>query len=102
MSNTGTDTEFGTLDIEQIADVSGGGLFGLHAPKWVDNAVHSVGGAAKTVAKTVFNPKAIEHGIIWGAAGAAAGAETGPGALVSGAGGFLAGYADSQLSQHGG
>ncbi|HEX3765951.1 MAG TPA: hypothetical protein VHW23_44955 [Kofleriaceae bacterium] len=102
MDNTETDMEFCTLDIDQVADVSGGGLFGLHAPKWFDNTVHKVGSAVKTGVKTVVNPKAIEHGMIWGAAGAAGGSETGPGSLVTGTAGFLAGYLDSQLSQHGG
>jgi len=88
-----------TLAPDQLETAAGG--FGwssiTHAVSRVGHAVaHGAGNVVKAL-----DPHALEAGAIAGGSAAAATSETGPGALVAGAGGFLLGYGGALIADHG-
>ncbi|HEX3483349.1 MAG TPA: hypothetical protein VHT91_50400 [Kofleriaceae bacterium] len=88
-----------TLALDQLETATGG--FGWSS---ITHAVSSVGhavahGAGKVI--KALDPHALEVGAISGGTAAATASETGPGALVAGAGGFLLGYGGALIADHG-
>jgi hypothetical protein len=107
MSNANPD-----VAIDQLGSVTGG--FGV--PSWLKTAGEFVAPALLANPVTapaglaLANKKALAHGAVWGGGGAVAGSagflagpEVGiPTVAAGAAGGFLSGYYDSVLTQHGG
>jgi hypothetical protein len=87
------------LALDQLEAATGGFGWGsiTHA---VSSVGHAVAHGAGTVVKAL-DPHALEAGAISGGIAAATASETGPGALVAGAGGFLVGYGSTLIADRG-